>query len=191
MTGADQARLQREQLDRYLKWVEEEGGMELPVRLQTFLKPEQQARIRWIKRHSEGEIAEIGCSWGYILACVGGQTGVDINPQLIQLAHILSPSLEFHVGDARDLSFLKKTYDTVLLCEILEHLPYEDVPRAIAEARRVCRKKILITLPVGEHVTSVRHQWVLTKTRLDELLRMLKEPKWVEDKDFVYVEDNK
>ena len=175
LAGAQQAREQREQLDRYLKWVAEEGGVEGPVRLDTYMRPEQRRRIKWLIDNCTGTILEVGASWGFVLAAVGGQTGIDINPANVALAKILAPSRDFYVGDARKLDFPDASFDTVVLAEVLEHLPFEDVPKALAEARRVAGATILITLPIDEqHAPSMKHQWTLSAEHQDAIIDELR-----------------
>jgi hypothetical protein len=51
------------------------------------------------------------------------------------------------VGDVRHLPFEEASFDLVLACEILEHLPWEDVSTALSEIRRVTRKYAILSLP--------------------------------------------
>lgn len=186
---------QQEQLERFLAWEKEQGTLELPVRLDTLLSQENQARIVWLARRIWGlpsswgywsydlpyipdittgrRILEVGCNWGYILANVRGQVGVDINPALVQLASALSPTREFQVADARSLPFPDRSFDIVMLPEVLEHLPWEDVPLAIKEAQRVGRE-VFITVPNGdldsEEAHNFKHRYLMTRKRLDSVL---------------------
>lgn len=165
--------LQAEQLERYLAWVKQDGGVEPPVQIDTVLLPHQQARIRWVKEHVTGTILECGCNWGYLLAWVGGHAGVDINPRLIDLARSLARNREFIVGDIRALPYGNKSFDTVVLSECLEHIPWEDVPTALGEAVRVARRKVLVTIPTWDtnrqDSENFKHQWVLTPDRVSAI----------------------
>ncbi len=157
---------QEEQLNRYLNWYRDQDAREGPVRLTTLLQPEQQARIEWIRHHAENSILEVGCSWGYILGVVNGVAGVDKEPMNIELAKALQPDKIWMVGDALNLdALLDKSFDTVILAEILEHLEWDmGVKSALVAASRVCRGTILITVPEGEddtdEATSFKHQWL-------------------------------
>jgi len=51
------------------------------------------------------------------------------------------------IVDARSLPFEDSSFDTVILGDILEHCQDGDAKKMIAEARRVGRKKIIITFP--------------------------------------------
>jgi len=43
------------------------------------------------------------------------------------------------VGDANQLPVQSNSVDTVLLSAVLEHVPMQDVPRVLSEAKRVCK----------------------------------------------------
>lgn len=178
LPGADEARRQREQLERYLTWVQQEGGHEGPTHLDTFFRPEQQARLNWLKDHCEGSLMEVGCCYGFILAFCGGQIGVDLSPKSIALARILNPRKVFMEGDIRKLPLQDATVDCVLIPDCLEHIPFEDVPQALAEVLRVARKKVLITLPNSEYATRTsahyKHRWLVSQNRLEALLDVLR-----------------
>ena len=179
MEGSEEARLQREQLERYLAWVEKEGGLEGPTHLDTFFLPEQQDRLHWLKDHCEGSVLEAGCCYGYVLAYCGGTVGLDINERSIALARVLNPRKVFVQGDIRAMPFTDGFVDTVMLVDVLEHLAWEDVARALAEAYRVARKKVLITMPNAEYITRhaslFKHRMLLTQERLQQFLDLLRQ----------------
>ena len=138
--------------------------MELPVQLDTYNRPEQQARVAWLKEHAVGTILDVGCSWGYVLSAVSGQAGVDINPHLVRLASLLSPHRLFAQADARNLPFKDGEFDTVIVAETLEHLPWSiGVAKAVSEAQRVARKRVLVTVPAhdGREAESFKHCWLV------------------------------
>ncbi len=54
-------------------------------------------------------------------------------------------------ADVATLPFVAKTFDTVLAAEILEHIPFNEAPKALKELSRVTRKAIVITLPHFSH----------------------------------------
>ena len=179
MNGAEESKRQREQLERYLRWTEEEGGTEGPSHLDTWFKPHQLKRLDWLKRHCVGTILECGCNFGYALAYCGGHIGVDWNKSSIKLAEILNPGKKFIVADVRRLPFSDRHVDTVLCSDVLEHLHYPiDVELAISEAMRVARRKVLITLPNGDHDTpesnNFKHQWLATSSRVKEIVSWLR-----------------
>jgi len=171
--GTEEARRQREQLDRYLKWVKEEGEGEGPTRLDTWFKPHQQYRLHWLKEHCIGTVMELGTCYGFALAYCEGQIGVDWNEKSISLAKILNPKKKFIVADIRKLPFAERYVDTVMAIDVLEHIPWEDIPQALKEASRVARKKLLITFPDGEtdmsDATCFKHFWLGTQEKVQAI----------------------
>jgi ubiquinone/menaquinone biosynthesis C-methylase UbiE len=51
------------------------------------------------------------------------------------------------VGSADALPFPDQSFDVVLAAEIYEHLPWESFSKCLAEARRVARKRVVVSLP--------------------------------------------
>lgn len=170
---SQEAKRQREQLQRYLSWVEKEGNVEGPTRIDTMIKPNQVARMGWLKERCIGTVLEIGCNFGIILAWCQGQVGVDLNPHNIALARILAPKRKFLVADARNLPFRDGEFDTVMLPDILEHLFWSDVPQALKEASRIAQRKVLITVPDGEadtpEATSFKHTYLATPEKVQAI----------------------
>ena len=52
-----------------------------------------------------------------------------------------------YVADIRNLPFKNKSYDVVLACEVLEHIPWKDVDKALMELHRVSKKYVVISIP--------------------------------------------
>lgn len=51
------------------------------------------------------------------------------------------------VGSVLDLPFLCDSFEIVACFEVLEHLPYEDFPRALSELYRVSNSHVVLSLP--------------------------------------------
>jgi SAM-dependent methyltransferase len=51
------------------------------------------------------------------------------------------------VGDVRALPATDGEFDVVLCSQVLEHVPWADVPKAVAELRRVCRTHAIVSIP--------------------------------------------
>ena len=58
-------------------------------------------------------------------------------------------------GDVRAIPFAGGSFDTILIAEVLEHLPFDEFGACMAELRRVTRRHVIVTLPcplVGLHI---------------------------------------
>ena len=64
-------------------------------------------------------------------------TGVDIDPAL-------GPDLS---ADVRRLPFADDSFDVGYCCQVLEHIPYDDFLVGLSELQRVCRRRVVISLP--------------------------------------------
>jgi SAM-dependent methyltransferase len=53
------------------------------------------------------------------------------------------------VGSVTELPFEDGLFDTVICCQVLEHLPFEKFPVALRELQRVCGKRVILSLPHG------------------------------------------
>jgi len=135
------------------------------------LQPAQVARMEWLKAHCIGTILEVGCNWGIVLAWCGGQAGADKNRANAELAQILAPHRKFYVADVRKLPMEDGAFDTVMLPDIIEHLLWKDVPKALREARRVACQKVLITVPDADTPMgqTFRHAWLGTPEKVQAI----------------------
>lgn len=60
----------------------------------------------------------------------------------------VDPALEpDRIGDIRNLPFPDQSFDIVIAFEVLEHLPFGDFRKALAELKRVSRDAVLLSLP--------------------------------------------
>lgn len=51
------------------------------------------------------------------------------------------------LADVRNLPFKDNSFDTVMICEVLEHLPFEDFEKALSELHRVTKNKVILSIP--------------------------------------------
>jgi len=73
--------------------------------------------------------------------------GIDIRRHSMLM---LPDGVEFRIMSILDLDFPPDTFDTVVCMEVLEHLEIDDLPTALAELRRVCRHRLITTVPLNE-----------------------------------------
>jgi len=138
--------------------------------------------IAFVKRLAGKKILDFGCGYGaysYELnkldfKCVG----VDINEEYIKIAR--EKGVDAHLIKD-ELPFNEKSFDTVIMFELLEHVQNPD--KILKEAKRVARKNILITVPncggfetlrnyhlTYDHFLAVDHIHFFTKKDLENLL---------------------
>jgi SAM-dependent methyltransferase len=111
--------------------------------------------IDFCKQHAGKKILDFGCATGnYCLEleklgfeCVG----VDINDEYIKIAR--QRGIEAHVIKNR-LPFNDKSFDTVIMFELLEHV--QSLDEVLKEAKRVAKRNILITVPNCGGVDTLR-----------------------------------
>lgn len=183
------------------EWITSEGGIEHPTHIETLQRPEQQARIKWLKEHchSRTEILDLGCSWGYILNELNGKCGVDINPENIDKAIQSFPDKYFIVGDiTKPLPFENEQYAIVILADTLEHILWGKVTNVLKEALRVTRWNLLITLPwrrSNDFSYCFKHEWMPDALHVglitSQLMLLAREIHLENDGIFVYVDIKK
>ncbi|HYF69238.1 MAG TPA: methyltransferase domain-containing protein [Ohtaekwangia sp.] len=92
-------------------------------------------------RQKPSRVLEIGTGNGivkYALQKYGiGVDSIDIDEKL-------NPDI---IGSVLAMPIAANSYDTILCCQVLEHLPYEQFVPALKEIRRVTRKHLILSLP--------------------------------------------
>ena len=141
------------------------------------------AFVRFAARHAGQRILDLGCGYGaYSLALLKeGRScvGCDVNLQYVKTAAAsgLPAVVALH-----PLPFPDKSFDTVLLFEVIEHVP--PIEAILKEAFRVARKNVLVTVPNAEdldllkgndvtyaHMLSSDHVHFFDPESLSKLLR--------------------
>jgi ubiquinone/menaquinone biosynthesis C-methylase UbiE len=112
------------------------------------------------------EVLDVGCGTAPIaraLVAMGCRyTGIDFSREMVEEARRVACDLvadrraRMEVGNALALSFGTESYDAVLGMGLLEYLTPGDVPRALAELRRVLR-------PGGVAVLTIPKRWHWTR----------------------------
>jgi 2-polyprenyl-3-methyl-5-hydroxy-6-metoxy-1,4-benzoquinol methylase len=117
--------------------------------------------ISFARKHAGSEILDLGCAVGNYsrrLASLGYKVkGADINHEYIRIAR--ERGVDAYVIEGGRLPFEDKAFDSVLLFEVLEHLP--DPDSVLREAKRVARKNVILTTPNSEGVTELQRMGLL------------------------------
>lgn len=86
-------------------------------------------------------VLEVGVGTG-VVASILRQLGIDVTTV------DFDPALNAdRAGDVRSLPCSDREFDLVLCAQVLEHLPWADVPLALSELRRVSKRHVLVTVP--------------------------------------------
>ena len=98
-----------------------------------------------------GDVVEIGCATGELLAALPAEPGVrrvglDISAANVMAAQARFPSLEFICGDFRAQK--PGAFDTVVMSDVLEHVP-DDV--AFLHDAAVIGRTVLVNLPLEDN----------------------------------------
>ncbi|HVM18234.1 MAG TPA: class I SAM-dependent methyltransferase [Gaiellaceae bacterium] len=142
------------------------------------------AHVRWVRQRAGRELLDYGCATGgYCLALARHGfhcRGVDVNEAYVERARAAGVEAEL-VAPGAPLPFPDASFDTVLLFEVLEHVP--DHRGVLAEARRVARRNVLVTVPNNraqpllreaslsfDHMLDVDHVNFFTRETLEEAL---------------------
>jgi len=149
-----------------------------------------QFRLEWLKQNTETPVLEVGCATGYVLNYVCSQgVGVDINRERLKVAKIRNLNSTFFLSDAENLEFLDKSFNTVIVSEVLEHMPFKKSIKVLHEAARV-GYNVLVTLPKesGEEGRNKNpeHYWLATKESIDKLTENYTILEMYEDQDFFF-----
>lgn len=70
----------------------------------------------------------------------------------LDIAEDLEPDV---IASVTEIPLADKSFDVVLAAEILEHIPIQEVPKALAEIHRVSKKHAVITLPHSGYTFSL------------------------------------
>lgn len=96
----------------------------------------------WVQ---EKNTLQVGAGDGLIASRLGIR-GIDNNRYAVDLAKIKGAKVD--LGDATRLPYRNKQFDSVLMADVLEYI--KDTKKALSEARRVAKKYLYITIPIGK-----------------------------------------
>jgi ubiquinone/menaquinone biosynthesis C-methylase UbiE len=97
------------------------------------------------------------------------------------------------VADGTCLPFRNVSFNSIMIPEVLEHMPFEKSEKMIRECKR-CGKIILVTLPnAGKThydkllVENPEHLWLPTESKVKEILGDNVKISYTTKKDFILV----
>ena len=94
-------------------------------------------------------VCDVGCGTGHLLRLIrkgrGGAVKRYVGVDFVTPAHFSPDGLEFVVAPIEKLPFKDGEFDTVVCTHVIEHIL--DYRRAIAELRRITRRRLIIVVP--------------------------------------------
>lgn len=98
-----------------------------------------------VAQENEETILEIGCGTGYFGQFFRNYTGIDIDPAYIEGAKARGlKTHQFEVGDATKLPYTDKSFDKVMIINVIHHLSDNEVRVVLKEAKRLAKKQVYI-----------------------------------------------
>jgi SAM-dependent methyltransferase len=97
------------------------------------------------------DILDVGCGEGYALSALREHgiacpmTGIDLSAPAIDEAKRRLPQAEFRVQNALELAESGRTYDLVMMTEVLEHI--DDPARMLPVLERIARRYVVVSVP--------------------------------------------
>ena len=124
----------RELYDNYFSFYLSQRGKEgTPAAYDHFYRWWKQNYIRkWLPENRQARVLEIGCGLGYHLHALSrlgysNLEGIDLSPELIEMARANVPQVEFSLADAfAILSQQSGIYDLVIMSNIIEHFTKDE-----------------------------------------------------------------
>ena len=155
--------------------------------------------IELMRVANDARVLDIGCGSGWATrllaesAMNGSVTGIDISDEMIRVARdasLLFPNTDFQVASAEQLPFDDAEFTCAFSMESLYY--YANIPKALAEIRRVLRPGGLFVAVVDLYwENEATHQWIDTLKVPVELLSVADYRSLFIDAGFVNVRDQR
>ena len=142
---------------------------------------------KFAKLLSKGaKILDIGCGIGdsadFFVESGFDYEGIDISPEMIEIAKEKVPKAKFRVLDMRKLDYSANSFDGVFAFQSLVHLKKKDVPKVLKTISKILKPKGYLFLALQEGVGEGEIYWELAKEKifinrytLDKISDMLRE----------------
>jgi len=106
---------------------------------------------RWVRTEIDKDdtVLDLGCGIGAPVKNLSCKfiTGVDIYEGYKSIAEKYLD--EVIVADITKINFNERSFDVVLILDVIEHLKYEDAVALIEKAEKWARKKVIVFTPIG------------------------------------------
>lgn len=139
---------------------------------------DQTERIKWlIMCKMKRPIMEIGTACGYVLNSLNGDIGIDIRSDRLLVAKRKYPNRKFCYGNILNLTpFYNTGINSVVISEILEHIPYNICHHAIIHCLNIA-PIVYYTVPNMTKDINVaknqEHKWHPTAKQVGVLMKLV------------------
>lgn len=150
-------------------------------------------RHRVIADLCRGRVIELGCGAGALAGAIAASglqvLGVDMNQPKIDQARQRYPDVSFIQSDILDLDLGGQRFDTVVLAEVLEHVPEEIGSRVLEKAWSLVSDggRFVISVPNQDCVPHPNHLCEFDSSSLKRLLRPFGRAVIVSDQPYKYL----
>lgn len=158
-------------------------------------------RYRFTAELCRGKTIELSCGEGWLSEMIHARglqvVGVDMSREKIETARGRCPDIEFIASDIRDLDLPNASFETVVLAEVLEHLPESVGAEVIDIAGRLLQPggRLVISVPNEDCVPHPNHIRQFDRRSLEAILRPFGRPVLVSEQPYkwllMYVEKNR
>ncbi len=101
-----------------------------------------------LAKHTPKKILDLGCGAGAITNALRAKgynvIGLDVGEGRHENAKKTFPSCDFRLYDGLDLPFEKNSFDTVIMNDVFEHIPYEHMDKLIKNLKDIVEPNGLI-----------------------------------------------
>jgi SAM-dependent methyltransferase len=112
--------------------------------------------LQFVRTRAGHRVVDLGCGTGGLAATLQrlgfDVAAADTNPAHVEAAARLG--VRAHRVNGR-LPFPDRSADTVIMVEVLEHVPDAEIDRLLAEVRRVAKRNVLLTVPDCQDVDAL------------------------------------
>jgi len=150
-------------------------------------------RWRVTARHCRGKVIELGCNEGDLSRRIRDRglevTGVDLSEEKIRRARKEHPGIPFIACDILGLSLPAESFDTVVLAEVLEHVP-ENVGDAMLEkawSLLGAGGRLVVSVPNEDCVPHPHHVRVFDRRSLRKILSAFGKPRLITDQPYKWL----
>jgi 2-polyprenyl-3-methyl-5-hydroxy-6-metoxy-1,4-benzoquinol methylase len=154
--------------------------------------PRRLERFAVIAAHCRGSVLELGCGRGELSACIAAHghavTGVDLNHMKVAYAHAHQPGIDFVRADICELR-LGRRFETVVLAEVLEHVPPE-VGAAMLETAALHLTdggRLIVSVPNENCIPHRNHVRTFDRRGLKALLARFGAPRFHDEQPFKWL----